>query len=90
MDYFRWDYWRNFSGRGWIKGDDGYDNSCCDWPLMKQGVASIISRMIPGRVVRVCIEEVQKAKRAIVVVYEMIREADERALETLFTFLGIR
>ena len=46
--------------------------------------------MIPGRVVRVCIEELQKAKSAIVAAYEMMREADERALETLFIFLGIR
>lgn len=57
---------------------------------MKLRAVSIISRMIPGRAVRVCIEELQKAKRAIVAAYEMIREADERALKTLFIFLGIR
>jgi hypothetical protein len=57
---------------------------------MKPQATSIISRMIPGRAVRVCIEELQKAKRAIAATYEMMREADERALETLFIFLGIR
>lgn len=57
---------------------------------MRPRAVSIISRMIPGRAVRVCIEELQKAGRAIVAVYEMIREADDRALETLFIFLGIR
>jgi hypothetical protein len=57
---------------------------------MMPRAVSIISRMIPGRAVRVCIEELQKARRAIVAAYEMIREADDRALETLFIFLGIR
>ena len=57
---------------------------------MKARAVSIISRMTPGRAVRVCVEELQKAKRAIVTGYEIMREADERALETLFIFLGIR
>jgi hypothetical protein len=46
--------------------------------------------MVPGLAVQVCVEELQKAKRAIVSAYEMIREADDRALQTLLIFLGIR
>lgn len=57
---------------------------------MRLRTASIISRMISGKAVQVCIEEFQKAKRAIVTAYGWMREADERALETLFIFLGIR
>jgi hypothetical protein len=50
----------------------------------------IISRMIFTRLFQVWGEELQKAKRAIVTTYELMREADERALATLLIFLGIR
>jgi len=45
---------------------------------------------ILGRAVQVCVEELEKAKRAVAAAYEIVREADERALETLMIFLGIR
>ena len=39
--------------------------------------------------IQVCTEELQKAKRAIIAAYELVREADERALKMLLIFLGI-
>jgi len=36
---------------------------------------------------QICREELQKAGRAIASAYEIIREADERALACLITFL---
>jgi hypothetical protein len=42
------------------------------------------------QLLQVCSEELQKAKRAIVSAYEIVREADERTLEMLLIFLGIR
>jgi hypothetical protein len=50
----------------------------------------MISRMILKQLFQVCGEELQKAKRAISSVYEIVREADERALAFLLMFLGIR
>ena len=50
----------------------------------------MIPRMILKQMIQVCREELQKAKDAIVAVYQIIREADERAFETLLIFLGIR
>jgi len=38
----------------------------------------------------VCSEELLKAKRAIVLAYGAIREADERTMDLLMMFLGIR
>lgn len=46
----------------------------------------MIPRMLQ-RVVQVCSEELQKAGRAIAFTYEVIREADERALAFLLTIL---
>jgi hypothetical protein len=46
--------------------------------------------MILRQLFRVCGEELQKAKRAILSAYEIVREADERALAFLLIFLGIR
>lgn len=49
-----------------------------------------MSRMILNNLIRICSEELQKAKRAIVLAYEIIRETDERTLEYLFILLGLR
>jgi hypothetical protein len=38
----------------------------------------------------VCREELQKAHRVLVVVYKLMRAADERALQTLFMFFQDR
>jgi hypothetical protein len=46
--------------------------------------------MVLGKLVRVCDEELRKAARAVVGVYAILREADERALQALFLLLGIR
>jgi hypothetical protein len=46
--------------------------------------------MIFRQLLRVCSEELRKAKRAVVSAYEIVREADERTLELLLIFLGIR
>jgi hypothetical protein len=50
----------------------------------------MISRMLLQQLIRVCGAELRKAKRAIVAAYEMMREADDRALQFLFILLGIR
>ncbi|HXU19199.1 MAG TPA: hypothetical protein VN788_01310 [Verrucomicrobiae bacterium] len=47
-------------------------------------------RMIVKTLIRVCREELLKAKRAIVFAYGAIREADERTMDLLMMFLGIR
>ena len=47
-------------------------------------------RMIVKTFIQVCSEELQKAKRTIVLAYGAIREADERTMEMLMIFLGIR
>ncbi len=46
--------------------------------------------MLFKKIIRVCSEELLKAKRAIVSAYGAIREADERTLDLLMMFLGIR
>ncbi|HEY6442401.1 MAG TPA: hypothetical protein VIY66_03575 [Candidatus Acidoferrales bacterium] len=46
--------------------------------------------MLLKKTVRVCGEELLKAKRAIVLAYGAIREADERTMDLLMMFLGIR
>jgi hypothetical protein len=51
---------------------------------------SYYPRMIFKKLRRVCGEELLKAKRAIVFTYDAIREADERTMEMLMIFLGIR
>lgn len=48
------------------------------------------ARMLLKKTVRVCGEELLKAKRAIVLAYGAIREADERTMDLLMMFLGIR
>ena len=46
--------------------------------------------MVWGKLIQVCDEELQKAARAVIIVWDMLGEADERALHTLFVFLGLR
>ena len=46
--------------------------------------------MIVKTFIRVCREELLKAKRAIVFAYGAIREADERPMDLLMMFLGVR
>lgn len=46
--------------------------------------------MILKQLFQVCGEELQKAKLVIVGAYQIVREADERALAFLLMFLGIR
>jgi hypothetical protein len=46
--------------------------------------------MVLRQLFQVCGEELRKAKRAILSAYEIVREADDRALATLLIFLGIR
>jgi len=48
------------------------------------------ARMLLKKFIRVCSEELLKAKRAIVLAYGAIREADERTMDLLMMFLGIR
>ena len=51
---------------------------------------SYYSRMVVKNLIWVCGEELLKAKRAIVFAYGAIREADERTMDFLMMFLGIR
>ena len=46
--------------------------------------------MVWGKLMQVCDEELRKAARAVIIVWDMLREADERALHTLFVLLGLR
>jgi len=46
--------------------------------------------MVLGKLLHVCEEELRKAARAIIAVWDMAREADERALHMLFILLGLR
>jgi len=46
--------------------------------------------MVLGKLINVCDEELRKATRAILAVWELLREADDRALHMLFIFLGLR
>jgi hypothetical protein len=46
--------------------------------------------MILKQMLRVFSEELLKAKRGIIRAYELMRELDERTLEFLLIFLGIR
>lgn len=50
----------------------------------------MISPMLFKNLVQICSEELQKAKRAVVTAYEIVREADERAMEYLLILLGLR
>lgn len=50
----------------------------------------IISLMILEQLLQVCREELRKAKPAIIAAYEIVREADERALQTLLLFFQDR
>lgn len=47
-------------------------------------------RMILKKLIRVGGEELLKVKRAMVFAYGAIREADERTMDLLMMFLGIR
>jgi hypothetical protein len=46
--------------------------------------------MVLGKLLKVCDDELRKATRAIVAVWDLLGEADERALHALFMLLGIR
>jgi hypothetical protein len=46
--------------------------------------------MICKKLIRVIVEELLKAKRALVFAYGAIREADQRTMDLLMMFLGIR
>ena len=46
--------------------------------------------MLLERFSDVCREEIQKAGRVLMVAYELMRAADERALQTLFMFFQDR
>jgi hypothetical protein len=50
----------------------------------------MISPMLFKKLIQICSEELQKAKRAIVTAYEIIRETDERTMEFLLVLLGLR
>jgi hypothetical protein len=50
----------------------------------------IILQMILVQLLQVCREELRKAKPAIIAAYEMVREADDRALQTLLLFFQDR
>lgn len=49
-----------------------------------------ISPMLLQQLLQVCREELRKAKPAIIAAYEIVREADERALQTLLLFFQDR
>jgi hypothetical protein len=46
--------------------------------------------MILGELIQVCREELRKVKPAIIAGYEVMREADDRALQTLLFFFQDR
>jgi hypothetical protein len=46
--------------------------------------------MVLGKLLNVCAYEFRKAAQAITAVWNMMGEADERALHMLFVFLGLR
>lgn len=50
----------------------------------------MISPMLFKKLFQICSEELQKAKRAIVIAYEIVRETDERTMEYLLILLGLR
>jgi hypothetical protein len=50
----------------------------------------MIARMLLEQLSEVCREEFQKVHRVLVAAYELMRVADERALQTLFTFFRDR
>jgi hypothetical protein len=50
----------------------------------------MLARMLLERLSEVCREEFQKAHRVLVAAYELMRAADERALQTLFMFFQDR
>jgi hypothetical protein len=59
-------------------------------PLLADKRVRIISRMMLQQLLQVCREELRKAKPAIIAAYEIVREADERALQTLLLFFQDR
>jgi hypothetical protein len=46
--------------------------------------------MVLGKLVQVCDEELRKAARAMIAVWDLLGEADARALQGLFLLLRIR
>jgi hypothetical protein len=50
----------------------------------------MILRMLLNQLSEVCREEFLKAQRALAAAYELMRAADERALQTLFMFFQDR
>jgi hypothetical protein len=46
--------------------------------------------MLLEQLSEVCQEELRKARRALVAAYEVMRAADERAMQTLFMFFQDR
>ena len=50
----------------------------------------MILQMILVQLLQVCREELRKAKPAIIAAYEVVREADDRALQTLLLFFQDR
>jgi hypothetical protein len=46
--------------------------------------------MIFGELIQVCREELRKVKPTIIAAYKIMREADDRALQTLFFFFQDR
>ena len=50
----------------------------------------MMARMLIDRLARVCREELDKACRALLAAYELMRAADDRALQTLWMFFQDR
>lgn len=63
---------------------------CRDGLLSQARRHRMISPMLLRQLIHACVDELQKAKSAFVAAYQMMREADERALQFLFVLLGIR
>lgn len=59
-------------------------------PLIPSHTPTKLPPMVLGKLIQVCDEELRKAARAVIIVWDMLGEADERALHTLFVFLGLR
>jgi hypothetical protein len=58
--------------------------------LILSRTAGSILRMVLGKLVQVCDEELRKAARAMIAVWDLLGEADARALQGLFLLLRIR
>ena len=58
--------------------------------LIGSACARMIAPMLFNQLSEVCREEFQKARRVLVAAYELMRAADERALQTLWMFFQDR